>query len=286
MVVDQPHGLHEGIDRGRSHEPPAALLQCLRQGLGFGRGGSRLRRRRLFALEAPDIGRQRAGFGDQFLRPACIIDHCLDLAAVPHDAGIGQEAVDVERGETGHGVNVEIGEAGAEGFALIEDGAPAQSGLERLKAQLFEQAPVVVDGKSPFTVVIGDKFGRAGTPAAARSSIRSVYRRHHCPQAISVRRLLPQPPASPWQQSRSDDSSSLPCGGAGAHISFTSRSGLCPKCGKPARFRRLQKPRPCTSLRPLHRANPRFRPAPVAQLDRALPSEGRGREFESRRVRQ
>jgi hypothetical protein len=26
--------------------------------------------------------------------------------------------------------------------------------------------------------------------------------------------------------------------------------------------------------------------APVAQLDRALPSEGRGREFESRRVRQ
>jgi hypothetical protein len=26
-------------------------------------------------------------------------------------------------------------------------------------------------------------------------------------------------------------------------------------------------------------------PAPVAQLDRALPSEGRGREFESRRVR-
>ena len=25
--------------------------------------------------------------------------------------------------------------------------------------------------------------------------------------------------------------------------------------------------------------------APVAQLDRALPSEGRGREFESRRVR-
>jgi hypothetical protein len=26
--------------------------------------------------------------------------------------------------------------------------------------------------------------------------------------------------------------------------------------------------------------------APVAQLDRALPSEGRGREFESRRARQ
>jgi hypothetical protein len=33
----------------------------------------------------------------------------------------------------------------------------------------------------------------------------------------------------------------------------------------------------------------RLRPtsqAPVAQLDRALPSEGKGREFESRRVRQ
>jgi hypothetical protein len=30
---------------------------------------------------------------------------------------------------------------------------------------------------------------------------------------------------------------------------------------------------------------PDHEPAPVAQLDRALPSEGRGREFESRRVR-
>jgi hypothetical protein len=35
----------------------------------------------------------------------------------------------------------------------------------------------------------------------------------------------------------------------------------------------------------LYATSLRFDCAPVAQLDRALPSEGRGREFESRRVR-
>ena len=40
------------------------------------------------------------------------------------------------------------------------------------------------------------------------------------------------------------------------------------------------------SMRPLRYQAQQLRSAPVAQLDRALPSEGRGREFESRRVRQ
>jgi hypothetical protein len=40
------------------------------------------------------------------------------------------------------------------------------------------------------------------------------------------------------------------------------------------------------SSRALKTANERRRRAPVAQLDRALPSEGRGQRFESSRVRQ
>jgi hypothetical protein len=41
MVVDQPHRLHEGVDRGRADELPAALLQVLRQRDGNGLGSTR-----------------------------------------------------------------------------------------------------------------------------------------------------------------------------------------------------------------------------------------------------
>src|SRR5690606_37855679 len=43
--------------------------------------------------------------------------------------------------------------------------------------------------------------------------------------------------------------------------------------------------RPCTRFSPSNGPCVRFRYAPVAQLDRALPSEGRGHKFESCRVR-
>ena len=35
MIVDQAHGLHEGVHRGRADEFPAALLELLGQRNGF-----------------------------------------------------------------------------------------------------------------------------------------------------------------------------------------------------------------------------------------------------------
>ena len=66
--------------------------------------------------------------------------------------------------------------------------------------------------------------------------------------------------------------------------------GARPSARRPAISRRRQAPRPISLASPGHGLYPspaaeKIR-APVAQLDRALPSEGRGREFESRRVRQ
>ena len=46
VVVDQSHGLHEGIDRGRADEAPAPLLQILRHRQRLGRGGHASSRRR------------------------------------------------------------------------------------------------------------------------------------------------------------------------------------------------------------------------------------------------
>ena len=74
------------------------------------------------------------------------------------------------------------------------------------------------------------------------------------------------------------------------------RGSLAPRGGRrPSVFppRKQKLPNPLrrapalASLRPFSRgATPRFTDAPVAQLDRALPSEGRGRGFESLRVHQ
>ena len=70
VVVDQPHRLHEGIDRGRPDELPALLLELLRQRDGFRRRRRRLRSCAALAVGfvAPDEGGQRAFPLDQFAR--------------------------------------------------------------------------------------------------------------------------------------------------------------------------------------------------------------------------
>jgi hypothetical protein len=80
----------------------------------------------------------------------------------------------------------------------------------------------------------------------------------------------------------------------GAHLR---PKGVDAPAASPAGCRPVREPMPaCTrapgDLRPTRGlaivplgAVPRAHDAPVAQLDRALPSEGKGREFESRRVR-
>ncbi len=52
--------------------------------------------------------------------------------------------------------------------ALLEDRLPAQAGLRPLERDELEEHAVVVDGHTPFFVVIGDAERRA-RPAASRS---------------------------------------------------------------------------------------------------------------------
>src|SRR5690606_25751143 len=148
---------------------------------------------------------------------------------------------------------IEAGKAGAKGFTLVEDGPPAETGLKALETDLLKEPPVVGNGKTPFGIVIGQEFRRPSTPAAARQSVGSGQGSHGCvSNELPVSRQVMPIPVSTYQ-------------GAGIHP--------------------LRKSKPSTSLRPFS-GLARIRPAPVAQLDRALPSEGRGREFESCRVRQ
>lgn len=130
-------------------------------------------------FEAPDIGGERAFFGDQFLRAPGVVDDRFDLAAVAHDACVGQQAGDVAVRVAGDAVEIEAMEGAAEVVALGEDGAPAQAGLEALQAQLFEQAPVVIYRKTPFGVVVGEELGRGAAPAAARLAVGAGNRLAH-----------------------------------------------------------------------------------------------------------
>jgi len=179
MVVDQPHRLHEGVDRGRSEKFPAAPLELPGKRSSFGRAGESPERPEIDArgaargirLETPEKGGQRSGLGDEIAGASRILQHCGDLAAMADDAGIVQEPRDLRLTPAGQQGEVETGEGAAEMLPLGENGAPAQPGLEALQTELFEQPPIIGHGPSPFAIVIGFVEGIAHAPEAAAAAI-------------------------------------------------------------------------------------------------------------------
>src|SRR6266496_1267596 len=181
MIVDQPHCLHESIHRGGSHEFPAQLFQILRQGKRLRRGRGSLRLRKLLHVRfvTPDEGCQRAFPFDELPGLSGIIDDCLDLAAVSNDPFVFEQTIEVALGEACDPVKVEIVEGGAEILALGEDGAPTQSGLKTFETQFLEQAIIIADRKTPFSVVIGQKLRGRSAPAATSFAVGTDNRRAH-----------------------------------------------------------------------------------------------------------
>ena len=200
VVVDQAHRLHEGVDRGRADEAPAAPLQVLRQRDRFGRALSArsasqrqpLRPRRRGRLEAPGIGGERAEFARAARARGCallIVDSILPrwrtMPASPSRRSMSRVA------EARHRAGVEAGEGGAEGLALVQDREPGQARLEAFEAQLLEQLPVVGRPAGPTP-----RRDRRGRPASRRTrrSARGRRRRHAPgPPPGRLRRPPPQP---------------------------------------------------------------------------------------------
>ena len=110
-----------------------------------------------------------------------IADRGVDLGPVADDARVGHEPGPVGRPERRDERRVEAPERRPERVALVEDGRPRQARLERLEGQPFEQLEVVVDGRPPLVVVVGDhppvgpRAVGAG-PRAARPRIDRVER--------------------------------------------------------------------------------------------------------------
>ncbi len=119
-------------------------------------------------LVAPDKLRQRAFLFHHLLRLPRIVDHCLNLAAMPDDPLVLEQPLDVALGEAGNLVEIKPAKSGAKVLALGEDGSPAQPGLETLQAQLLKQPPIVADREAPFSIVIAEKLWSRGAPRAPR----------------------------------------------------------------------------------------------------------------------
>lgn len=175
VIVDQTHGLHEGIQRGRSDKAPATPLEVLGQrGRGGGAGhGADCRKRDARGpagglwFMAPEVGRQRAKLVAQHPSALRVVDDGSDLARVAHDARVAQQTRHVGGVEGGQPIHVELAKGAPEGLALVQDGQPAQAGLEAFEADLLEQAPVIGHRKAPLVIMVVLVGGRGLAPRAA-----------------------------------------------------------------------------------------------------------------------
>ena len=86
----------------------------------------------------PEKGCQRTFLFNEFFSPFCVVDGCLDLAAVANNTFVLEQTIDITLGKARYLVEVEMMEGGTKVLALGKNGAPAQSGLKPLKAQFFK----------------------------------------------------------------------------------------------------------------------------------------------------
>src|SRR3954453_3455969 len=157
-VVHDAAGLHRRVDRRRADEAEARSLEGLRQLGRLGRGRIPVAVTARWAVPLGSVRPhellERVALLPQRECAAGVRDRGLDLAAVAHDAGVVQEALDVALAETGDVLRVEAGEGRAEVVTLAQDRQPRQAGLEALEAQPLVEPALVRDRASPFVVVI------------------------------------------------------------------------------------------------------------------------------------
>src|SRR5580704_14272409 len=127
MVVDDAHGLQEGIDDGRADEAEAAQPQVLRYGIAEWRvcryaAWARTIHHRPAAHERPQVAIEGAEFALQGEKGLRIGYGGLDLQPVAHDAGVAPQRCTAPRIEARHAMWVEAGEGGPVAGALAQNG--------------------------------------------------------------------------------------------------------------------------------------------------------------------
>jgi hypothetical protein len=65
------------------------------------------------------------------------VDGGHDLAAMAHDAAVGQQALDLGGAKPRYLFHLEAGKTGAKCRAFVQDGQPAQAGLKTFQADVL-----------------------------------------------------------------------------------------------------------------------------------------------------
>ena len=175
VIVDDAHGLHEGVSGGGADEFPAAFFEIFGESNGFGGGGvfqgivEGVAGGAVGGVRAKfcEVGMEGAKFCAEFEGAGGVMDNGFDFSTVAHDSGIGEKAGAVEGVESGYFFEVEAGEGLAEVFAFTEDGDPGEAALECFEGEFFVEAEVIGHRAAPFLVVVFEVEGvLAGPPAA------------------------------------------------------------------------------------------------------------------------
>jgi tellurite resistance protein TerC len=173
MIVDHAAGLHVGVDDHRTEELETALFQVLGIGhgdLGLGRDVTSLALglQGLALHESPLIPGEAAELLLDFQEPAGVVERGFQFEPIAHDTRVFQPDLHLLGAEPGQVGRVEAGVGLAIGFALAQNGDPAESGLGRFQSEEFKQANVIPDRHPPFLIMIGLVEWVGAAPSATR----------------------------------------------------------------------------------------------------------------------
>ena len=122
------------------------------------------------ADKAPNVGVKATELFLNGAKSFGVLDRADNLEPITDNAGIAKKTFDSCRGEARYSRRIKIGKCIAIGLALFENRLPAETSLRTLECQKLEKNPVVVDGHTPFGIVIRDHQRRL-SPATAREAM-------------------------------------------------------------------------------------------------------------------
>jgi hypothetical protein len=167
VIVHHAHRLHERVTDRRTDELEPATQKVAAQRIGFGRPRRNLPETplaidpRRSADEAPHVRIEASELVLNREKGFRVAYSAVDLELVANNARISQQPLDTCGCETGHRSGIKTGERAAICLALVQDGLPTQSRLRAFEREKFKEDAIVVDGYTPFEIVIRDAERRA-----------------------------------------------------------------------------------------------------------------------------
>jgi hypothetical protein len=183
MVIDHPRSLHKGVADRCPDKLETALFQILAHCIGFAGGARNVAQapprilQRCAIYELPDIGIKAAEIPLHLDKCFGVDDGGFNLQPVADNSGIfkqpSQFPLSILRDHRG----LEIVKGRPVVLALSQHGDPAQPGLRALEKEKLEKSSIIMEGRAPFAIMVGDiKRVIVGPATSCNShSVRRLY---------------------------------------------------------------------------------------------------------------